>query len=64
MQETWLRTNRRILLLGMILPGVLVLGGLIVAATAQVGATPWLPYVGFAVAAVGPGAVCESYCRS
>ena len=53
MQETWLRTNRRILLLGMILPGVLVLGGLIVAATTQATAIAWLSYLGFAVSAAG-----------
>lgn len=53
MQETWLRTNRRILLLGMILPGVLILGGLIAAALNQSGGTPWLRYVGFAVAGLG-----------
>lgn len=53
MQETWLRTNRRILLLGMILPGVLVLGGLIVAALEQSGGMPWLRYLGIAAAGLG-----------
>ncbi len=53
MQETWLRTNRRILLLGMILPAVLVLGGLIVAGLAQSGDSSWLSYVGFTVSALG-----------
>ncbi len=53
MQETWLRTNRRILLLGMILPAVLILGGLIVAVVGQSGGISWFNYVGFAVAASG-----------
>jgi hypothetical protein len=53
MQETWLRTNRRILLLGMILPAVLILGGLIVVAVAQSGVRAWFYYVGLAAAAFG-----------
>lgn len=53
MRETWLRTNRRILLMGMILPGVLVLGGLILAAMTQGGDAPGFAYVGLAAAAVG-----------
>jgi hypothetical protein len=53
MQETWLRTNRRILFLGMILPAVLILGGLILALAFRFNAAPWVPYVAYAATAIG-----------
>src|SRR5262245_29276069 len=42
MHEIWLHTNRRILLLGMILPAVLVVIGLIVLVTKPLSAAAWL----------------------
>jgi hypothetical protein len=42
MHETWLKTNRRILLLGMILPAVLLVIGLIVLMTEPLSGAVWL----------------------
>jgi hypothetical protein len=53
MQETWLRTNRRILALGMILPGALILGGLLAVLAAQRGTAMWIFYIAWAAAALG-----------
>jgi len=52
MQEIWLKANRRVLVLGMIPPIVLVAVGLIpVAAIAD--AEPWIRYVGWGAAGAG-----------
>lgn len=47
MQQPWLKTNRRILLLGMILPAVLVVVGLIVVGAKPLGADAWLQILGW-----------------
>jgi hypothetical protein len=49
MSEIWLRTNRRVLLLGMILPFVLVAVGLIVALGRIAGDAAWAQVVGWVI---------------
>jgi hypothetical protein len=53
MHETWLNTNRRILLLGMILPAALVVIGLIAIAAKPLESAAWLQIVGWIFAGVG-----------
>jgi hypothetical protein len=53
MHETWLNTNRRILLLGMILPAALVVIGLIVVVAKPLDAAGWLQIVGWILVGVG-----------
>ncbi len=51
--EIWLRTNRRILLLGMILPAVLIMVGLILAVALGSEMGAWLRILGWIMACVG-----------
>lgn len=53
MRKTWLRANRRVLLLGMIPPIVLVAVGLILLAVMPPDAESWIRYGGMAVAGLG-----------
>jgi hypothetical protein len=53
MTEIWLRTNRRILLLGMILPVVLVMIGLAIVFGLGQGAGAWMRFLGWATVGIG-----------
>ncbi|MCC7086348.1 MAG: hypothetical protein IT427_15205 [Pirellulales bacterium] len=53
MQETWLHTNRRILLLGMILPAALVGIGLVVSIVKPLDAAAGLQIVGWVLLGIG-----------
>jgi hypothetical protein len=53
MAEIWLRTNRRALLLGMILPAVLIAVGLLVALDHVIDNATWGRIVGWAIAGGG-----------
>lgn len=53
MHETWLKTNRRILLLGMILPVVLVVIGLVIVTTSPLAGAIWLRTLGWMLLGLG-----------
>jgi hypothetical protein len=55
MAEVWLRTNRRALMLGMILPIVLIVVGLVGPIVADLHEIAWVRWLGYALAALGVG---------